>query len=249
MNKRWTKSNRLQCNPEKTEAIHFLSRFTKNPSLSNINIGNDIINFSSTVRDLGVIFDSVLNLRSHINSICKSSSQAIRNIGRVRKYLSTQQIERLIHAFISSRLDYCNSLLHGLPNCDIGKVQRLQNTAARLLVGAKSRDSITPILMELHWLPVNKRIQFKILLLTYKALHEMAPTYVADLLNRYIPARRLRSSSKKLLVVPTIRTKTYGQRAFSYAAPYLWNLLPEHLKDATSVDSFKRMLKTHFFKN
>ena len=168
---------------------------------------------------------------------------------RVRKYLSTQQNERLIHAFISSRLDYCNSLLYGLPICDIEKFQRIQNTAARLLVGAKSRDSITPILMKLHWLPVTKRIQFKILLITYKALNDMAPTYLVELLSRYIPARNLRSSNMNLLEVPTIRTKTYGQRAFSYAAPYLWNQLPECIKNAESVDSFKRLLKTYLFKN
>ena len=245
----WAKKNRLQCNPSKTEIIHFLSRFSKNPPFCNINIGDDIINLSNTVRDLGVMLDSVMNLRSHINSICKSSSLAIRNIGRVRKYLSTQQNERLIHAFISSRLDYCNSLLYGLPICDIEKFQRIQNTAARLLVGAKSRDSITPILMKLHWLPVTKRIQFKILLITYKALNDMAPTYLVELLSRYIPARNLRSSNMNLLEVPTIRTKTYGQRAFSYAAPYLWNQLPECIKNAESVDSFKRLLKTYLFKN
>ncbi|CAH3034447.1 unnamed protein product, partial [Pocillopora meandrina] len=129
-------------------------------------------------------------------------------------YLSTQQNERLIHAFISSRLDYCNSLLYGLPICDIEKFQRIQNTAARLLV----------------------------------ALNDMAPTYLVELLSRYIPARNLRSSNMNLLEVPTIRTKTYGQRAFSYAAPYLWNQLPECIKNAESVDSFKRLLKTHLFK-
>lgn len=84
----WAKKNRLQCNPSKTEIIHFLSRFSKNPPFCIINIGDDIINLSNTVRDLGVMLDSVMNLRSYINSICKSSSLAIRNIGRVRKYLS-----------------------------------------------------------------------------------------------------------------------------------------------------------------
>ncbi|PFX12680.1 Uncharacterized protein K02A2.6 [Stylophora pistillata] len=204
----WAKKNRLQCNPSKTEIIHFLSRFSKNPPFRNINIGDDIINLSNTVRDIGVMLDSVMNLRPLINSICKSSSLAIRNIGRVHKYLSTQQSERLIHAFISSRLDHCNSLLYGLPICDIEKFQRIRNTAARLLVGAKSRDSITPILMKLHWLPVTKRIQFKMLLIAYKALNDMAPTYLVELLSRYIPARNLRSSNMNLLEVPTIRTKT-----------------------------------------
>ena len=138
----WNKINKLQCNPRKTEIVHFSSRFIGNPSITMLNIGNIEIELSDQVRDLGVIFDSILNLRSHINSICKSSSLAVRNIGRVRKYLSREQMERLIHAFISSRIDYCNSLLYGLPSCDIDKVQRIQNTAASLLMGAKPRDSI-----------------------------------------------------------------------------------------------------------
>ena len=124
-----------------------------NPPISAFTIGlarSTDIKLTDQVRDLGVIFDSNLNFRSHINNICRASSLAVRiNIGRVRKYLSRSQVERLIHAFISSKLDYCNSLLYGLPSSDINKLQRIQNIAARLVTGAKRRDSISAILEQL----------------------------------------------------------------------------------------------------
>ena len=133
------------------------------------------------IRDLGVIFDQILNLRSHVNSICKSSFLALRNIRGVRKCLLRDQLERLIHALISSRIHYCNSLLYGLPSCHIDKVQTIQNTAPPFLAGAKPRESITPIEKHLHWVLVIKRCEFKILLIKYKKLHIMAPSYVINL--------------------------------------------------------------------
>ena len=117
-----------------------------------------MIELADKVCDLGVVLDRDLDLRSHINNICRNASLIIRNIGRVRKYLSRADIERLVHAFITSRLDYCNSLLYGLPARDLGKLQRIQNTAARLFTGAKRNDHSDPILRNLHWLPINERL-------------------------------------------------------------------------------------------
>ena len=244
----WNKANKLQCNPDKTEIIHFTSRFLKNQPIAQVNIGGGSIDVVKKVRNLGVVFDSTLNYRAQVNSICKSSSLAIRNIGRVRKYLAKDQLERIIHAFVTSRIDYCNSLLFGLPSCDIDKIQRLQNTAARLLVGAGPRDRISPILKDLHWLRVRERVEFKVLLITYKALHNMAPSYISNMLAHYNPTRTLRSSTKFLLDKPSkIKTVTYGKRAFSVAAPNLWNTLPEYIRTAESVERFKVLLKTYFF--
>ena len=99
-----------------------------------------------------------------------------------------------MHAFIMLKLDMCNSILIGLPSTEIDKLQRLQNTAARLLLKAKKNDHITPILKRLHWLPVRARIEFKILLMTYKALNNQAPDYIKELVVEYKPGRSLRSS-------------------------------------------------------
>ena len=149
-----------------------------------------------------------------------------------------------MHAFISSTLDSCNTLLTGLPDKEISKLQRMQNAAARLIVGAAKNEHMSPILQQLHWLPVKFRIDFKILMLTYKALNNQAPDYISELLTLYKPSPALRSSSQMLLVVPKTKTKLYGDRSFAASAPKLWNALPVEIK---SLDIFKSKVKTHLF--
>ena len=191
--------------------------------------------------------DNHLTLKQHITNICKSASWGIFKIGKIRRLLDQSSTERLVHAFISSHLDYCNSLLAGLPISHLSPLQRVQNTAARLVTLSRKHDHISPILRSLHWLPVHSRITFKILLLTYKITRNLAPTYLKDLisLRSSSSARPLRSSSSLQLCYGP-RTKTrYGDRAFSSIAPTLWNKLPAHIQNATSTESFKILLKTH----
>ena len=116
-----------------------------------------------------------------------------------------------------------------------------------MIMKTKKRDHITPVLIELHWLPVRARIEFKILLLVYKSMHEKAPHYLRDLLVQYTPERELRSSDKELLVIPRSRLSSMGGRAFSALAPRVWNTLPLSLRNAQTVASFKASLKTHLF--
>jgi hypothetical protein len=177
---------------------------------------------------MGVILDHHLKMSSHVSNICKSASYSLRRIGQIRRYLNPASTEKLVHAFISSKLDYCNSVLHGLPDKDLSKLQRIQNSAARLVTSKNKHEHITPVLLTLHWLPVKKRIVFKILLLTFKVLHGLAPCYLSDLLVVQQPLRKLRSNSNNaiLLTTPRYRTDTYGKRAFSSSAPRLWNKLP-----------------------
>jgi hypothetical protein len=247
--KSWAVGNKLMLNDAKTEVIHMSSRFVKTSPLPPLKIGDSFIDPSESARDLGVIFDSRLDLKEHLKSVTKSASFAIYKIGQICKYLDSNTTERLVHAFVSSRLDCCNSLLFGLPKCDIAKLQRIQNSAARLVSRTKYRDHMTPVLEKLHWLPVEYRIEYKILLLTFKALHDLAPTYIKDLICPYRPSRSLRSSSKNLLRPPSKgNTMFYSDRAFCAAAPYLWNKLPDHIRSATFVTQFKSLLKTHLFK-
>jgi len=117
-----------------------------------------------------------------------------------------------------------------------------------LVLCGRKYEHITPLLKELHWLPVEQRIAFKILLLTFKALHKLRPSYIRDLLQTYKPVRSLRSSSMNMLVIPRSRLKFYGDRAFSVCAPKLWNNLPEHIKCGSNLRTFKCSLKTHLFK-
>ena len=132
---------------------------------------------------------TVLNFERHITDICKSCDFNIHNIYCIRKFLSTEHTKILVNAFVTSRLDNCNSLLYGLPWGLLHKLQLVQNSAARLIWGGGKYDHITPLLRELHWLPVEHRITFKLLLITSKALNNLAPCYIGNLLHLYIPNR------------------------------------------------------------
>ena len=146
------------------------------------------------------------------------------NVGCIRKYLSQESVRTLVHAFIIGRIDYCDSLLFGLPSVHLlNKLQRLQNTAARLISNVPGYSHITPVICSLHWLPVKFRIDFKILLFTFKAIYGHAPGYLIDLIAiKEQPRYNLRSASGLILKYPSLKLKkTLGDRAFSSAAPNL----------------------------
>ena len=148
----------------------------------------------------------------------------------------------VVNSFVISRVDYCNSLLAGVPRYQLDRLQSVMNTAARLIVGAKKRDHIKHVLRDrLHWLPVPQRVQFKLCLLAYKALHGLAPSYIADLCRPVTTVgsrQRLRSGTRGDLVVSSSVTH-FGTRTFAVAGPKAWNQLPMHIRARESVGSFK----------
>ena len=203
--KKWLCNDKLLMNDGKTE---FIIIGTKEQlakvNIDNITIAETNVKPISVAKNLGVWLDSSLSMSTHINKLCSAAFYHPRNIKRIRKYLSRESATILVHAFISSRLDYCNSLLYGLPAYQLNKLQRVQNAAARIIRRLPKFCHITPVLRELHWLPVKFRIDYKILLLTYKGLHEMCPDYLKDFLvicnnKRY----NLRSSDSLLLKNPS----------------------------------------------
>ena len=249
----WMRQNFLKLNDEKTEFLLFGSRQQLSKvSLPFITIGDSQITTSSQARNLGVIFDSTMTLKPHISNIVRVSSFHIRNISRIRKYLNQSAAEQIIHAFVTSRLDNGNALFYGLPQNQISRLQHIQNTAARVVTLSRKSCHITPILKELHWLPVSQRIVFKLMLIVHKSVNNIAPIYISELLKVYTPSRNLRSSNMSLLNEPTSK-RTWGDRSFSVAAPRLWNHLPTKLKSCHSITRFKSLLKTHlmsqFFKD
>ena len=169
------------------------------------------------------------------------------NLNRVRSHFSKSSFEIIIHSFISTRLDYCNSLYSGLPDSTIRPLQIAQNFAARILLRESKFCHITPLLKELHWLPVKARIEYKILLFTYKSLNKLAPEYLSSLISYYQPTRSLRSANSKSLVIPKTKLSSMGDRAFSVFAPKAWKNLDNSTKDATSLNIFKKSLKTYLF--
>uniref|UniRef100_A0A671UM61 Reverse transcriptase domain-containing protein n=1 Tax=Sparus aurata TaxID=8175 RepID=A0A671UM61_SPAAU len=241
--KSWMAVNFLQLNQDKTEVLVI------GPEGQREKLFPKLQHFKPTqsVKNLGVIFDSELNFIPHIRNMTKIGFYHLKNIARVRPFLSQASTEVLMHAFISCRLDYCNALLSGLPKKSTLNLQLLQNSAARVLTRTRGREHITPVLESLHWLPVRFRIDFKVLLLVFKCLNGIAPSYLSDLLLPYQPSRTLRSSGSGLLSLPKPRTKTHGEAAFSHYGPRLWNSLPENLRSAETVDIFKGRLKTHLF--
>ncbi len=185
---------------------------------------------SSTVKNLGVILDSNLSFENHISHVTKTVFFHLRNITKLRNMLTVSDAEKLVHAFMTSRLDYCNALLGGCPASSINKLPIVHNAVARVLSRSRKYDHITPILQSLHWLPIMFRISYNILLLAYKALNDLTPVYLTNLLSRYNPTRSLRSQNSGLLVVPRIAKSTKGGRTFSYLAPKLSNSLPKNLR-------------------
>ena len=153
-------------------------------------------------RNLGVTFDCNMSLERHVTNISRTAYYHLHSIGRIRRYLDQGHTKQLVHALVISRIDCCNSLLNGLSVAVVEKLQRVQNACACVILIRSKRDHVTPMLLELHWLPIKYRITFKTPLLTFKCLHGLAPTYLSPLLSPYCPTRSLRSSDQCYLISP-----------------------------------------------
>ena len=223
----WYAANMLKLNDDKTEMRVIGSKCHTIPKLPDLNVGSTVITPGEHFRNLGVTMDTKFTMEPHITKIMQIAFLKIRQISYYRKFL-TPSAAKIIHAYITSRLDYCNGLLYGLPTNLFAKLQSILNTAARLVTKTRKYEHITPVMINLHWLPIQYRIQFKLLLLIYKSLHGLAPSYLTDKLSLR-PNKGLRSDNQLLLNVPvsTFRLRFYGDRAFSVAGSTLWNALPK----------------------
>ena len=246
----WMVSSKLKINDGKTELILFGSRqMLSKCNITSISVGKDIVKVVTSVRDLGVWLDCNLNFNVHVSKCAAKGYKQLYWINQIRPSLSIKSTNTIVHAFVTSSLDYCNATLYGMSKYNMNKMQRIQNCAARIVRRVNKYDHITPILKDLHWLKFEQRIIFKFALQVFKCLNNMAPTYLKELIQpKQVHRQGLRSSECcNKLHVPRTNRKTFADRAFSVAGPRIWNSLPSHITCENVLDSFKRKLKTFLF--
>ena len=203
----------------------------QNLSDLSISVGDSHVFPSSKVRDLSVVFDQYLTFHDHISGICRSTHFHLRSIGIIRNLLTFDATAQLIHSLITTRLDFCNSILYNLLNNKIERLQRIQNQAVRMLKRIPRRNHISPVLRELHWLKIHDRIIFKILPLTHKAVNNTAPEYLCDLIRFNVRVRRFVHGHPLICVyyvlpqLVKLCANSFFDRSFMYAAPTLCNAL------------------------
>ena len=239
----WMSSNFLSLNPSKTEFLLLgLPYQLAKLQLPKISLpGNITLCPVNSARNLGVIFDSHLSFSEHSSAISKSCFNHIRDLRRIRNTINLTTARTIAAALIHSKLDYCNSLLLNLPSSSLRHLQFVLNSAARAVTNTSKFSSITPTLKSLHWLKMEQRIHYKILSLTYKALHTNQPSYLRSLLTIQ-HTTNTRSSDLVSLVRPANPSRLkITNRSFYYCAPALWNRLPSTLRvrsESLKIDSF-----------
>jgi hypothetical protein len=248
-------SRRLQLNPTKFEIAWFGSRANLRRIADDdarcLRISADtVIKPVDVVRNLGVLLDSELTMKQHVNKIASVCFFHLRRLRQLRRLLGPDVMKMLVSAFILSRLDYCNAVLAGLPKSTTDILQRVQNAAARLVLGLRPQDSADGALKQLHWMPIRYRIKYKLCVLMHGVTVHQSPSYITDIVTATsdIPTKaKLRSATNGSFAVPRTRTE-FGKRAFSVAGPKQWNKLPVSVRSISNTETFKAKLKTELFR-
>ena len=232
--KEWMTAKKLKLNEDKTECMLFgtANAIRKYEHFKTITIGSSTINIVTVVRNLGVFIDNNLSMKEHVLKTVKICNHHIRNIAFIKKYLNEDTLKSVICNHVLSRLDYCNSIYQGLPNYLLKKLQNVQNRSARLIKGLCLRDRITPALIELHWLPIKARVEYKIILLVYKALTYGEPKYLRHYLCLFEPETNVtvRHARERLRLSEPRTNCKIGERTFAHYAPRLYNRIPQEMK-------------------
>jgi len=240
-------SNRLQLNHAKTKVLWRTSSRRQHQIPSGpVRIGTtDVQPVSSTI-------DADISMRTHVTAVVRACFEALRQIRSLRRCLPRHALLTLVRALIVSKVDYCNSVLAGIPGQLQDRLQTVLNAAARLVFPARRSECITPLLRELHWLRVPERVTFRLCVLAYRCLHGTTPANLAESLHRTSDVdtrRRLRSADSAMLVIPSTRRSTLGDRSFPVASAREWNTLPSSVRNAPSLTTFRRELKTVLFRS
>ena len=241
----WMMQHFLQLNPGKTEIIVFGSPSSLSKlKINGVFIAADIcVRLVSTVKNLGFHLDSSLEFAHQVRKLKSSCFHKLRNIGKMKPFLEIKQMQQLVQAVVLSSLDYCNALYFGCNTSVVKQLQVIQNRACATIFGLKKSEPKSDRMKSLHWLKIKERIEYKILLLTFKALNGSAPAYLQELV-QYNHLSGSRSPSLKTHISRT----SLGDRAFISCAAKLWNNVPDDIKSSPSINCFKRSLKTYLFK-
>ncbi|KAJ1110543.1 hypothetical protein NDU88_007894 [Pleurodeles waltl] len=243
----WMRLSRLKLNSEKTEVLIL----GNTPSAWDDSWWPTAFGTAPTpadhARNLGFILDPLLTMTKQVNAVSSACFLTLRMLHKIFRWIPTDTRKTVTHALVTSRLDYGNTLYAGTTAKLQNRLQRIQNASARLILDVPRNSHISAHLRHLHWLPVSKRITFRLLTHAHKALHDKGPEYLNRRLNFYVPTRPLRSSGLALAAVPRIRRSTAGGRSFSFLAAKTWNSLPTSLRTTQDHSAFRRLLKTWLF--
>ena len=237
----WMNEHFLKLNPTKSQVIVFYPKEHLGQAVFDrlLLSGGSYIQISREVLSLGLIIDAQLTFSPYISSMISQGYHLIRNVSSIRKYLSTKHVKTLVNSIVIAKVDNCNSLLYGISAFDSDRLQKFQNSCARLIYWKGKYDHVSGILKELHWLPTEVRTYFKLLCCVFKCLHDLAPSYLSELIN-------IRREYDLSLIVPRCASRV-GDRAFSVSGPRLWNALPVEIRQLSTLGKFKSQLKHLFF--
>jgi hypothetical protein len=251
--KLWMVQNKLKLNDDKTECLLIKKSSQPDPSITSVTIGDSKIPFSDCAKDLGFFVSSdELCLDMQIKAMCQAANWQLRRIGSIRRFLTFEATKTLVCSLVLSRLDFHNALLSGCAQKYTDRLQVVQNSAARLIFRVRKRDHVSPLLRELHWLPIKARIQYKLCTLCYHFFDGTCPAYFDTLLSRYVcgrPGNRSNADTRLLRQIrKDLNTVTIGERSFAHCGPEAWNSLPYHVRHKPTIASFRQELKTHLFR-
>ena len=241
----WMAGVKLKLNPEKTEFIIIGDRQARESLINKFPtqlLGNSI-SPTDTVKNLGVIFDSGNTFSNHITNMCRACYYHLKDLRRIRKFLSVETAALLANSMISSRLDYCNSLLYGISKYNVAKLQKIQNALCRIVFRLDRTSHVTPFLQKLHWLPITYRILFKYNLITFKAINFSQPIYLSSLIKTSCLTR-----GNRLSLSSASHKKAIGRIGFVVASPIEWNRLPQSVRSQQTITGFRSQLKTYLFR-
>jgi hypothetical protein len=246
----WMNDNYLKLNQDKTVFLP-ISRQKTFDQFGPLSLDDYLISPVHHATNLGVIMSSTFAADLQVNRVTQTAFFHLRRLKYIRDRVPSPFFKTLMHSFVTNRLDLCNSLYFNIPNKLVNKLQIVQNAAAKVVLGRSKFDSSSDALHDLHWLPVIRRIDFKVSVLAYKIYTNTSPRYLSDAITKRVSLRATRASSLSLLSSNFThpRLKTCGERCFYFYCVQVWNNLPEPLRSSATLDIFKANLKTFLFRN